>query len=157
MHKKTLEILVGIPCSGKSTYSKDPIHSFFCNVTILSRDNIRLKYFGKDYKQNQRQEEIVTKIYNNLLYSHLNNNYTTHMILDNTHCKESYIDEIVNNHKDDCNIKITFFDIPLWRAKLRNYIRYLKTGKWIPIKVINSMYTNYNKINKKKYEHLVHK
>jgi len=43
-------------------------------------------------------------------------------------------------------VEIKRFDIPLWKAHYRNIMRYLKTGKWIPIKVMNSMYKNYKNL-----------
>jgi predicted kinase len=150
---KTIEILVGIPCSGKSTYCEKIYNDSYY---IVSRDKIRLDLFGNKYKQNKYDEGDVTKLHSLQVDLGLKNHKI--VILDNTHCKEKYIDEIINKYSKDCNIKIKFFDIPLWKAHYRNIIRYFKTGKWIPIKVMNQMYKNYNKINKQKYaKYMVYK
>jgi len=148
-HIKIIEILVGIPCSGKSTYAMDNIR--WVNKRV-SRDDIRESdVFNQPYKFSSRNEEEVTKIFNREFESYLLMEDIETIILDNTHCKESYIDKIISNNLTSIII-VKFFDISLCKAHYRNIVRYFKTGKWIPINVMNSMYKNYNKINKKKYE-----
>lgn len=141
--KTTLIITSGIPCAGKSTWSSQMFYP------IVSRDNIRESYFIKPYKYSNANEVLVSKWFfqklDRLIFLDFKN-----IILDNTFCKESYIDDIIKKYPE-CNIQIKYFDIPLWKAHYRNVIRYLKTGKRIPIKVMNDMYKNYNKINKSKY------
>jgi predicted kinase len=147
---KSITILVGIPCSGKSAWARKQIGFY-----IHSRDIIREQLFGKTYKQNKFDEGTVNVLYNKYLNEWFID-FNIDMILDNTHCKEPYIDDIIRRFKDHCPIRVVYFEIPLWKARLRNYIRWLKTGKWIPNDVMNSMYKNYQKINRKKYEHLVY-
>lgn len=151
--KKTIIICSGIPCSGKSTWSKE----FQTNlsqkekiVSIISRDDIRNE-ISKNYIHNKQNENKVTVIFYDKLNSYLNNKFIDIIILDNTYCKESYIDHIINEYGKDYNIQIMFFDISLFQAKLRNINRWYYTKKWIPIEVMNNMYKNYNKINKNKY------
>lgn len=149
---KTIEILVGIPCSGKSTYSYKRYSAGMNGVYDISRDSIReSSRFLQPYTFSKRKEELVTDIFNKKILMYFELEDCTTLILDNTHCKEKYIDKIINKYAHE-NIKIKFFDIPLWKAHYRNIVRYFNTGKWIPIKVMNTMYRNYNKINKKKYE-----
>lgn len=153
MNKKTIEILCGIPCSGKSTYADKQItKNLKLDTTVISRDTIRDRVYGLRYKPDFKREQEITIRFNESLAIWLEMPGINKIILDNTHCKEAYIDSIIDKYKGSYNIVITYFDIPLWRAKLRNYIRYIKTGKWIPNDVMNSMYNNYNKINRKKYE-----
>lgn len=141
--KTTIIVTSGIPCSGKSTWAKKQFYP------IISRDNIREACFNNPYIYSNNNEALVTKYFferlNRLIALDFKN-----IILDNTFCKESYIDDIIKRYPD-CNISVMFFDIPLYKAHYRNIIRYLKTGKWIPISVINQMYKNYNNINKEKY------
>lgn len=146
---KTIQILVGIPCSGKSTYASIINNTFHLNTYIISRDKTREAFFGKRYKQNNKQEIFISKQNTKALVFYLMRG--DNVILDNTHCKEKYIDEIINKYGKDNKIEIKFFDIPLWKAHYRNIIRYFKTGKWIPIKIMNNMYKNYKQINRKKY------
>lgn len=136
-------ILVGIPCSGKSTWARNFKY-------VVSRDTIREYLFGKNYKQNFDSEKLVTSNFNEMLDSYIE--YIKEpIILDNTHCKKAYIDEILKRYSKQ-NIKIKFFDVSLPKAYYRNIKRWIFTGKWIPFKVIDQMYKNYKKINKKDYE-----
>lgn len=153
-------ILCGIPTSGKSTwatkltknapYDRDDFRSYY----ILSRDQLRIDIYGKNYKPTQEKEKFITGRFNSLLDKLIQ--YKRPIILDNTHCKESYLKEALKRFAGTGYIvRIKFFDIPLWKAYYRNIKRYLMTGKWIPVKVIKQMKANYDKINKKTYEHLV--
>jgi len=149
---KNIEILVGIPCSGKSTYtSKKTEYDFVESVVCISRDEIRERIGGKNYIHTSTSELEVTKMFNFEFEYYLSSRLTHTIILDNTHCKEGYIDEIIKKYGSQNNIEIKFFDIPLWKAHIRNILRYFKNRKWIPFKVMNQMYKNYNKINRKKY------
>lgn len=161
--KKTLVILVGIPCAGKSTYvekTREKIRKVIGSAydfSVISRDNIRLQQFGKDYIPTMKKEEVVTRVFDQFLEADLDDPQIAEIILDNTHCKEKYINEIINRFKHECHIEIRFFDVPLWLAHVRNIYRWIKTRKWIPMRVINDMYRNYNKINREKYaEYMVH-
>ena len=155
---KTIEILVGIQCSGKSTYCKDKWNLANNSDNIeypvtLSRDNIReTNQFSQPYVYSKYNEDIVTDIYNAQLRFALRQTLRDVILLDNTHCEEKYIDDIISKYGKDNKIIVKFFDISLSKAQYRNIIRYFKTGKWIPIRTINQFYKNYNKINKKKYE-----
>jgi len=143
-----ITILCGIPCSGKSTYAEKRFDNEF-NSFVVCRDTIRENYFKQPYIYSIENENDVTNKFSNLLKQYLSFD-NTNVILDNTHCKEKYIDEIINKYPN-CNIIIKFFEISLLKAHYRNIVRYFKTGKWIPFSVMNQMYKNYNKINKKKY------
>lgn len=154
MKKKEIILLVGIPNSGKSTFTNEYLSKNDWSRSI-SRDTIRALHFGVDYKFDYNTEEIITVYYNELLERYLSNNtgfakYTT-IILDNTHIRERYIDEIIETYGKSFDIKIKFFDCSLTKAHIRNVIRYFKTGKWIPLKVINNMEKSYWKINRMKY------
>ena len=146
---KTVVILVGIPNAGKSTWSYR-MNNYI--TTRICRDDIRSMYFMRPYYYSNHNENRVTEIFNYELNNFLEVTSQQTCILDNTHCKEKYIDQWINTLKDKADIKIKFFEISLFKAYWRNYIRYFKTGKWIPLKVIWSMYKNYNKINKSKYK-----
>jgi predicted kinase len=147
---KYIVVLVGIPCSGKSRYARD-YFGFDHTNCILSRDVIRENMWGKDYKPTREREKIVTNKYNRLLESALNDADLEYVILDNTHCREKYINEIVEKYYEDHIIMIKFFDISLINALFRNILRYCFTGKWIPINIIRNMYKNYNNIDRRKY------
>lgn len=135
-------ILSGIPCSGKSTYRKKYLKGF----TGLSRDECRLTLFGKNYKQNSYGEKRI-----NIFFDYLLEGYCKQkddICIDNCNCKLSYINNILLQLPDTYEVEIKYFPIPLWKAYIRNVLRYIKTGKYIPISVIKNMKKNFDKLNK---------
>jgi len=149
--RKTIYILVGIPCAGKSSWLKAIFKKNSIGSEVVSRDDLRLHVYGKGYIPNKEREERITNLYNIQLELCIKDPLVTTIYLDNTHCKEKYINEILNKFKDRHDIKIKFFEVPLWYANIRNVIRRIKSGKWIPFSVMSSMFKNYNKLNKEKY------
>jgi len=158
-----LIILSGIPCAGKSTWSDLMTGYFYLKyeapVIIISRDTIREAKYGKNYVFSKEREDEVTKEF----YKQLGVASTCRsavVILDNTHCRESYIDKYLTIFKGmhdnkKMEIYVKFLDIPLWKAYIRNIWRKLRTGKWIPFKAINAMKANYDRIDRTKYKHLI--
>lgn len=132
-------ILSGVPCSGKSTWAKKHRNTH----KIISCDNIRSALFDK-YRFSKKNEDLVWGCFFELIkrYSQNNNN----IIIDNTNLRLSYINEIKNSLPKEYKVTIKPFHISLWKAKLRNYIRYAKTGKWIPLDLMNHFYKNYIKL-----------
>lgn len=150
-------ILVGIPCSGKSTWRRKIIKNHLFkgkNVPrIISRDDVRQELFGDDYDHNIQSEIQVTIITQKQLKQYLTEKHET-IIVDNTHCKEGYIDNLIRDIEylsNDEKIQIIFFDTNLILAYYRNIKRYFQNGKWIPFKIINHMKKNYDKIQRQKY------
>lgn len=121
-------ILSGMTCSGKSAFAKQ------CGLPILSCDEIRKKI---------KNEKAVWELF----YATLNT-WTQDICIDNTNCKQNYINLIRKNLNNtlEWDIEIKRFDVSLWKAHYRNIVRYLRIGKWIPIKVMNSMHKNYNNL-----------
>lgn len=141
-----LIILRGIPLSGKSTYAKK-IERF--DTALLSRDTLRMNLFSlkryNDYKFSKENEKIVTDKFNFVFDIYLENNIN--IVLDNTNLKESYYKEYVGKAKEaGWEVEIKDFPISLTKAMLRNIVRRIKTGKWIPWKVLKTMQKNYKKI-----------
>jgi predicted kinase len=159
-----LVILSGIPCAGKSIYSEKMTEWFYATydrapVITISRDAIREAKFGKNYKFSiEREEEVTKEFYKQLGIASTFKRVV--IILDDTHCKESYIDKYLAifrgmHNSKKMEIYVKFLDVPLWKAYVRNVWRKLKTGKWIPFKSINTMKRNYDRINREKYKHLI--
>src|SRR5688572_5106373 len=89
-------ILVGIPCSGKSTWANKVKQELFLKhgeapVIYISRDQIRESLSNGKYKFNSKTEEEVTKKFYGQLRNASNLDKAV-IILDNTHVKTSYID-----------------------------------------------------------------
>lgn len=154
-------IMCGIPCSGKSTWVKNNLDElskkYNAPVIVISRDIIRESLSPvREYQYVPSNESKVTHLFYRQL-SHAINLKNAVVIIDNTHVKEGRIDTYFAMFKKMIDsgivkIHIKFFDIPLWRAQVRNYIRKWKTGKWIPKDVVDNMYKNYIKLNRQKYK-----
>jgi len=112
---------------------------------IHSCDVIREQMFGKKYKHNNADELIVWETF----YTLINNSVidTESFIIDNTNLRQKYINQIMCRLTDNYEIEIKKFSIPLWKAQLRNYLRRIKTGKYIPNKVLKNFYTRFKNLN----------
>jgi predicted kinase len=146
-------ILCGIPGAGKSTWTDNHVSLNSWNTRVISRDTAREKLFGHPYIYSTKNENTVTDFCKNRLTYLVNGKYD--IILDNTHCREKYIDEQLKNileNYSDYNVYIKFFDVPLWKCLWRAWRRGLKReDKKVPAKIILQMHKNFKKINKKKY------
>ena len=138
-------ILCGIPCSGKTTYCKK-----FPEFDVISRDAIRIVFFEKDYQYTDVNENRVTTIFKKLFEESVKEKKD--IILDNTHCKEKYLNDAIKLVPDNYEMEVVFLNTPLWKAYIRNVWRYMWTKKWVPFGIIAQMKKNFDKIDKKKYE-----
>lgn len=138
--KPTVFIFIGIPCSGKSTEAKR------WGIRTISCDEIRkeLSPTGTYDFNSEREKEVWDTFYKRL------KTFKWDFIIDNTSCKQKYIHQILANIPPQFAVQYVIFEIPLWKAKLRNIIRWMKTGKWIPNDVMNNMHRNFE-ILKKNY------
>lgn len=134
-------ILIGIPTSGKSFFANNQK-----DYIVLSRDICRINLFGVNYKQNSNDEKQVNMLFNCLFQQCLKEE--RNIIIDNCNVKISYIEDLKKKIPQNYIIKYKIFPIPLWKAHLRNIIRYFKDDKWISLEVVNNMYVNYNKLKK---------
>ena len=145
-------ILSGIPGSGKSTWATNYLKNNSWTARIVSRDDIREVGFPVPYTYTRENEERVTITFNSLLKTYLS--ASLDVILDNTNCREGYIDEHIKSILVDfpnTRVYIKFFDVPLWKAAWRVWRRERNTGKVVPYEVVKAMHKNYKKINKQKY------
>lgn len=147
---KEIIILCGSPCSGKTTWRNEKMKQPF--TRCVSRDDIRSETFVGKYVFSSKTEDRVTALENSKLEVFTKTPSVRCLIVDNTHCKEGYLDRLITKYSKNNTIRIKFFYVPLWKAHYRNVIRVLMTGKWIPISVVNTMHKNFNKINKSKYK-----
>ena len=68
--------------------------------------------------------------------------------VDNTNCKQVYIDKIKEQLPDTCVAVAIYFDVPLWKLYIRNILRWWRTGKFIPWVVIKNMKKNFDKLKR---------
>jgi predicted kinase len=130
--------LIGIPCSGKSTYAKKQE-----GYTIISRDNIRELAYGRNPKYRQIDEVLINQIFDALLEKAVAEG--ANVIIDNTNLRTKYIRSI-QRKLPGYSFGLKYFEKSLWIIHYRNVKRWLQTGKWIPIPVINNMNKQYKKL-----------
>lgn len=136
MYNPICYITIGIPNSGKSTWSKKQ------GIPILSCDDLRNKRnSGKKYIFDPKiEKEVWEEFYEKVKL--MNRSF----IIDNTNCKIGSINKIKENLHKNYQIEYVWFDIPLWKALYRNFKRRIFENKWIPIEVMKTFYKNYNKL-----------
>lgn len=110
-------ILVGASGSGKSTWAKEFIEQDN-NYIRVNRDAVRMQITGTDSRLLEHHlEKLVSKIIDEQVKTALDNGYS--VVLDNTHLKQKYIDEVILKYNHRADIHIRFFTIPANAAKLR--------------------------------------
>ena len=111
----TLYVTIGVPCSGKSTWAKEQ------KIRTVSRDAERLSIFGEYRMGSVKEENTITKIVEYKVKQLLR---IGDVILDNTHLKTSYLQDIIDTFKN-CNIKFIKFDkISVREFEERNIISF---------------------------------
>lgn len=142
-------IMVGPPCSGKSTLAK--ILAAESNTIRINRDDLRSMTKGRYVFGDRKVESIINTITIRAVEHCVKNRID--VILDATHCKLKYIQEIKDElsfySTHNIQIKYVVCDEPLWKLKIRNIWRYIKTGIWIPVDVIKSMYKSFQEVKDK--------
>lgn len=135
-----ITICVGIPTSGKSFWAKKQD----LYTKILSCDAIRTEINNGEYKFSANAEKLVWDTF--YLRLRFCVRERRNIIIDNTNLRQTYIDEILACLTPDYVVVYKYFPISLHRAYWRNYIRYIKTGKWIPLKVIKNFHKRYTQL-----------
>lgn len=129
-----LIILIGISCSGKSTWAKEYVKNNPRSFRV-SRDDERTSLFGSYRQGSLKEEEVITNIVTEKTTSLLSKGFT--VVLDNTHLRASYIAEAVDAYNYLADIEFKVFDCPSVEEVIkRNQNRYNETGIIIPSDVI---------------------
>lgn len=137
MKKNELEILllIGIPASGKSTWSKEFVHKN-ANYVRVNRDMYRLML--KDAQVCEpKVEDLISGLVNQAIEASLMKKLN--VIVDATNLKVKYIKEFVERFKYRADINYRVFDISLDKAIERDNAREAKVGE----AVIKKMYNDY--------------
>jgi predicted kinase len=130
-----VEILVGIPASGKSTYSQDRVRND-SSWSRVNRDDFRFML-----KNAPVCEPKVEKIISKLMYASIDALLAKNLnvIVDNTHLKAKYINELIAYVEHRADVHFRIFDISLDKALERDSKRTKKVGE----QVIKKMYVEY--------------
>jgi len=134
-NNRQIILCIGVPASGKSTWSKEHIRRNPDWVRV-NRDDYRLMLKDAqmcDPKIESMISELVTFAIRKSLARKLN------VIVDATNLRAKYINEFVNEFKHEADIDFRIFDISLSKAIERDNARVAKVGE----EVIKKMYENY--------------
>ncbi len=142
-----LIILSGIPfCTKKEKFFKS-----LENYTLLSRDWVRHHIYGDYSHISNEMEEKTTKDFNfRLKKAYLLN---LDIVIGDSNCREAYIDKLIAESPIEYDVEVKFFDYPLWKTIIKNFINHRKTGVFIPLYVLFALKRGYDAINKEKYKH----
>lgn len=116
---KTILVLVGIPGSGKSTWSTKKVENDSDWIRI-NRDSYRLMLKNQTVCE-FKIEDLITKLSYSAVEMALSNGYN--VILDNTHCQAKYLKQIVDRFQTMANIEFQLFDISVEKAIERDAAR----------------------------------
>ena len=133
-----VEILVGVPASGKSTWAKDYVKNN-PGWARFNRDEIR--FMTKNMPIcDPKMESFINEIQEFTILGLLRQG--KNVIVDNTNLKPEYIEAICEIVKYDATVRFRVFDISLEKAKERDAQREKKVGD----AVIERMYKDYKKL-----------
>lgn len=139
-----LIVMCGPPCSGKSTLSKKMLKENK-HLTRVNKDSFRWMLRNEGYCH-YSVENIIEGAQIQLVHKLLDEGKD--VILDNTHCKVKYMQQVESNFKDKAVIEVILLDVPYWQLLLRNVWRCITQRIWIPKHVIKNMKKNFADVKK---------
>lgn len=135
--EKELEciICIGVPASGKSTWSKEYLRKN-PNYVRINRDDFRFMLRDQPVTE-PKIEDLITALFHQAIDAALEKKLN--VIIDNTNIKRRYIDGFIAYVEHRANIKFMVFDISLDKAIERDKNREKSVGE----DVIKKMYKDY--------------
>lgn len=130
-----VKLLIGIPASGKSTWTKEFILNN-PNYLRINRDDFRLMLKNQQICE-PKIENMITELVYNAIDVALSNKFN--ILLDNTHVKARYLNDIINHVQYHADVEFQIFDISLDKAIERDKNR----DKSVGAEVITKMYKDY--------------
>jgi predicted kinase len=136
--KNKVIIMVGPPCSGKSTLAKK-IALEHQGLLRVNRDEIRAMLKGAYVFGISHVERLTTDIEDFVVKWALHHGYD--VLVDATHCTPKSVNKIKAMVPEDVEVEIEFItcDIPYWKQRWRNFWRWIRTDIWIPAEVSQNM------------------
>jgi len=134
---KTRKVLIniGLPGSGKTTWSKDFV-SKNPEWVRVGRDDFRFMLKDSpilDPKGEKMLNDLMTQTTRKALLSGYN------VIIDNTHCKLKYINEAIASVNDLADVDFRYFDVPMVTCIERDKLREKKVGSSIITKMTKDL------------------
>jgi predicted kinase len=124
-------ILVGCPCSGKSTFAE--YYLKFNEAVRFNRDEMRMMLQFSEHLETDG-EALLTRLMERMIETALLKG--KNVLIDNTHTRKEYIMQIVAKFNYLADIEFKVLDVPLEELLRRNAERSRK----VPVGVIKEMY-----------------
>ncbi len=137
--KKTpkILILVGCPCSGKSTFAE--YYSKFNDVLRVNRDEMRQMLQFK-MQLEPEDEAMLSRMMEAMVETALQRG--RNVIIDNTNTRKEFLQQLIQKFTHLADIEFKILDVPLEELFRRNALRPRK----VPANVIRGMYENLQKL-----------
>lgn len=137
-----LQILVGPPGAGKTTYAKYKIRTEL-NWFRLCRDDFRGMNFNQATMSSDH-EKIISKQIDSCILQLIESG--KNIIYDATNCKKQLIDDMVRKYNYLCDISFKVFDISEDELSERCEKRNQETGKFIPKKIQKKFFLEFTEL-----------
>lgn len=125
MKERKVRVLIGLPGSGKSTWALEWIKKNSDWVRV-NRDDFR--FMLKDAPVLEfKVENMITKLVMDSVKTALMSGYN--VILDNTHCRLRYINDVVSELGEMADIEFQYFDVPAEVCIKRDQARERSVGE----------------------------
>lgn len=146
-------VLIGPPCSGKSTWANQWIKDK-PGWVILNRDSYRSMFKGNPYKFDVGVEKLVTDCLSSDLHHAVEMGFN--VVVDNTNCAYGIITDYLK-YKPRHEVSYKVFDTPLDVILERNKVRPPATFDTIPEQVIVTMFNKLQELKKSfKFNQFIH-
>jgi predicted kinase len=135
---KQIIVTIGVPASGKSTWSKEFVKENPSYVKV-ERDDFR--YGMKDISIGDKQfENFITELQFKAIHIALNNKYN--VIVSDTNCNGKYLKILLEEFKYKADVTLKFFDTDLETCYARDVNRERSVGK----NVIDRMFKGFKNV-----------
>lgn len=125
MKDKKIKVLVGLPGSGKSTWALDWAQNNPDWIRV-NRDDFRFMLKGLPFLDS-KAETAITKMMTDAIETAILAGYN--VIVDNTHCRLKYINELVKRFGEMATIEFQYFDVSAEECIRRDSLRERRVGE----------------------------
>lgn len=125
MKDKKIKVLVGLPGSGKSTWALNWAQNNPDWIRV-NRDDFRFMLKGLPFLDS-KAETAITKMMTDAIETALLAGYN--VIVDNTHCRLRYINELVKRFGEMATIEFQYFDVSAEECIRRDSLRERRVGE----------------------------
>lgn len=136
-----LIIMRGVSGSGKSTIAKSLRNP--ATSVVVNRDTIRKALFGSE-EDFGIDEELVTLIQDATIDYALSLGYD--VVVDNTNVHWPFVEALAEiGYRRGANVTLHTVDVDIDTALMRNWVRHLNGGRFVPERVIHNQYNSLHK------------